>query len=107
MSRPAFIWGDKLDFPILKSLDDDVIDVVYGMFNFDTSVIRDYMDVSVPNFQNMSLASYCTINVDDANAQKYCQIAENLPDLEDIMALMYLASSPTDISSSQLMKKMK
>ena len=107
MSRPPTIWGDKLDFPLLKSLDDDLMNFIYGMFNFDPEMsVRDYMDVSVPNFENMSLASYCT-NVDDEKVNKYCQMAENLPDLDEIMSLMYLASSPTTISSVKLNNKIK
>ena len=106
MSKPAWIWGDKLDFPILNSMDDEAKDFSYSMFNFDKSLeIRDSMDVSAPDFEKMKLSSYCD-NVNET-VKKYCDLAENLPDIDHIMPLMYLASFPMDIPSSSLKTKIK
>ena len=37
MSRPAWVWGDKLDFPLLSTIDNGVKKVIYSIFGFDLS----------------------------------------------------------------------
>ena len=108
MSKPAWVWGNKYDLPLLNTMESEEEDFIHNMFNFDNSAESrdDNNDVSAPDFQKMELSTYCK-NVNNDTVKKYCDMADNLPDIADIMPLMYLASFPMDISSSSLKAKIK
>ena len=106
LSRPSWVWADKYDFPWLPSVDTDIEKLILNMFNLNPSIHRDKVKIIVPNFEKMSIATFCTDPSNDT-VKKYCELAENLPEIEDIMQLMFLASSPHDISTTTLKKKIK
>ena len=101
MAQPAWIWTTNYDFPRLYSWEKAAKDPVLSLFNYDqTQSFRGNLRLSAPDFQTFSLPTLCTDPASRLNYTGYCELAENLPDLETTLHLMHLAEYPLDFNEN-------
>ena len=95
MAQPAYIWREKYEFPRLYSWNASARDSIFHLFNYmNNASFRGDIKLTQPNFETFSLATLCTDPDRRIMYEDYCNITENLPNLESMMQLMHLAEYP-------------
>ena len=99
MAQPSFIWREKYEFPRLYSWDETAKNQIFALFNYLlNATFRGEIELQEPNFEQFSLPTLCSERRSQYSG--YCDLAENLPDLDVIMHLMHLAEYPLDFNEN-------
>ena len=99
MSQPSFIWKEKYEFPRLYSWDSSAKNPIFSLFNYLLNAsFRGDLELNEPDFEQFSLPTLCTERQNQFSG--YCDLVENLPDLDVIMHLMHLAEYPLDFNEN-------
>ena len=101
MALPSSIWKEKFEFPRLYSWDNIARNQIFSLFNYLPYPLTDSranLKLKEPDFENFSLPTLCSERRNDFLG--YCDLVENLPDLDVIMYLMHLAQYPLDFNEN-------
>ena len=99
MAQPSFIWKEKYEFPRLYSWDSTAKNQIFNLFNYlDNLAFRGELELKEPDFEQFSLPTLCSKRRNEFSC--YCDLVENLPDLDIIMHLMHLAEYPLDFNEN-------
>ena len=100
MAQPSFIWREKYEFPRLYSWNDTAKNEIFSFFNYlQNATFRGEIELKETDFEtDFSLPTLCSEKRNLFSG--YCDLAENLPDLDVIMHLMHLAEYPLDFNEN-------
>ena len=95
MSLPPLVWREKYEFPRFYTFDDASKTQLNKLFNYGLNeTFRGNIKLKIPNFEDFSLPAMCRER--RAEYAEYCDLEDNIPDLNTIMHLMHLSEYPLD-----------